>query len=241
MSTRCLTGKPKARSFAGQWHRASELERRATELASHGDARETAARYEAVQAVRAALFGQFGSAKAAVSQSLALERDQVTLTRSALALALSGNTSQTQVLMDEVARRYPKDTLAGVLWLPVIEAVLALKRGQATQTVELLEGTRRYESAAEFWPRYVRGQAYLKLAKGAEAAAEFQNILDHRGEGGLSVIYPLAHLGVARAAALEGNVAKSRSAYEEFLTLWANADSDNSILIEAKQEYQKAK
>jgi 5,10-methylenetetrahydrofolate reductase len=87
----------------------------------------------------------------------------------------------------------------------------------------------------------VRGQAYLKLNKGAEAAAEFQKILDHRGEAPLSALYRLAHLGVARAAALTGDVAKSRSAYEEFLTLWRSADRDILILIEAKKEYEKVK
>ncbi|HEV8485212.1 MAG TPA: protein kinase [Blastocatellia bacterium] len=230
-----------AAAFAGQWRRAQAFSRRAIDAASRGDAKEVVARYEAEQALRDAVFRQFAPAKAAAAQSLKLERNQVTLTRAALALALCDESSQTKQLVDELATRYPKDTLAGGLWLPVIRAVLELQRGNAAQAIELLEAARRYEPAAEFWPQYVRGQAYLKLNKGAEAAAEFQRILDHRGEAPLSALYPLAHLGVARAAALTGDVAKSRTEYDEFLTLWGSADLDSSILIEAKKEYEKVK
>ena len=84
---------------------------------------------------------------------------------------------------------------------------------------------------------YLRGKAYLRLKRGAEAAAEFQKILDHRGWGPISYLYPLAHLGLARAAALTGDVAGSRKAYQDFLTMWKDADADLPILIEAKKEY----
>ena len=90
-------------------------------------------------------------------------------------------------------------------------------------------------------PPYTRGQAYLKLRKGAEAAAEFQKILDHRGWDPISYLYPLAHLGLARAAALTGDVAGSRKAYQDFLALWKDADADLPILIEAKKEYAALK
>jgi hypothetical protein len=230
-----------AAAFAGQWQRARELARRAIDLASRGNTKEIAAQYEAEQALRAAVFGRFIPAKAAAADSLALERNQVTLTRAALALALSGEPFQVQPPVDELGRGYPKDTLIDGIWLPTIRAVLELQRGDAGQAIELLEAAKRYEAAAEFWPQYVRGQAYLKLKKGAEAAAEFQKILDHRGEAPLSALYPLAHLGVARAAAVDGDFAKSRSGYQEFLKLWKNADQDNSILIEANKEYQELK
>jgi len=226
-------------AFGGQWRRAQDLSRRAIDVASGGDAKEPVARYHAEQSLRAAVFGLFTTAKAAAGQSLALERNQVTLTRAALALALCGESSQTQLLMDELATRYPKDTLVDSLWLPVIRAVLKMQRGNAVQAIESVEAARRYEPAAEFWPQYVRGQAYLKLNKGAEAAAEFQKILHHRGEGPLSPLYPLAQLGVARAVALTGDVATSRTAYQRFLTLWGNADPGIPTLVEAKKEFQK--
>jgi len=228
-------------AFAGQWRRAQEFARRAIDLAARGDTKEVAARYEAEQALRAAVFGQFASAKAAAANSLALERNQVTLTRVALALALSGEPSQAQPLMDELVKRHPQDTLINGVWLPAIRAVMELQRGNAAQTIELLQPALRYEAAAEFWLQYLRGQAYLKLKSGREAAAEFQKILDHRGEDPLSALYPLAHLGLARASALSGDVSGSRKAYQDFLALWKDADADLPVLIEAKKEYERLK
>jgi tetratricopeptide (TPR) repeat protein len=234
-----------AAAFAGQWRRAQELARRAIDLASRGDAQEVAARYEAGQALRAVIFGQFASAKAAAANSLALERNQVTLTRAALVLALRGDASpgpkEAEALVDELVKRYPKDTVINGLWLPTIRAVLELQRGNATQAIEQLQPTLRYEAAAEFWPQYVRGQAYLKLGQGAEAAIEFQKILGSRGQAPLSALYPLAHLGLARAAALSGDAAKSRKAYQDFFALWKDADADLPVLIEAKKESEKMK
>jgi serine/threonine protein kinase/Flp pilus assembly protein TadD len=230
-----------AAAFAGQWRRAQELARRAIDLASRGDTKEVAARYEAEQALRAAVFGQFTLAKAAAANSLALERNQVTLTRVALALALSGEPSQAQMLVDELVKRYPQDTLINGIWLPAIRAALELQRGNAGQAREQLQPTLRYEEVAEFWPKYLRGQAYLKLGQGAEAAVEFQKILGSRGWEMFSPLYPLAHLGLARAAALGGDAAKSRKAYQDFLALWKDADADLPILIEAKKEYEKVK
>src|SRR4030095_2259230 len=118
------------------------------------------------------------------------------------------------------------------IWLPVIRAAIDLQRGHAIGALEQLQTTSRYEAAAEFWPQYLSGRAYLKLKQGTEAATEFQKILDHRGQAPLSVLYPMAHLGLARAAALAGDTAKSRTAFEDFFKTWKSADADLSILIE---------
>jgi hypothetical protein len=104
-----------------------------------------------------------------------------------------------------------------------------------------LEPAKRFEAAAEFWPQYLRGLAYLKLKSGNEAAAEFQKILDNRGQAPLSALYPLAHLGLARASALTGDLSRSRKAYQDFLALWKDADSDLTVLQEARLEYEKVK
>jgi hypothetical protein len=96
--------------------------------------------------------------------------------------------------------------------------------------------TSRYEAAAEFWPYYLRGQAYLKLKQGAEAMSECQKIVNHRGQAPLSMLYPLAHLGLARAAALMGHLPQSRKAYQDFLATWKVADPDLPILAQAKRE-----
>src|SRR6185369_8474300 len=107
-----------AAAFAGQWRRAQELARRAIDLASRGDTKEVAAQYEAEQALRGAVFGQLMLARAAAASSLGLERNKVTLTQAALALALSGGSSQAQPLVDELINRYPKDTVINGIWLP---------------------------------------------------------------------------------------------------------------------------
>src|SRR5262245_59002444 len=118
---------------------------------------------------------------------------------------------------------------------------MALQRGVsgngAAQAIQQLETTSRYETVAEFWPQYLRGQAYLQPKQGAEAAAEFEKILDPRGCAPLSPLYTLARLGLARAAALVGDVAKSRKTLEDFLAAWNDADPDLPILIEARREY----
>jgi serine/threonine protein kinase/tetratricopeptide (TPR) repeat protein len=228
-------------AFAGERRLAQDFARRAIDLATRSGAKEEAARYAGEQALRAAVFGQFTSAKAAAGQSLALDRNQIPLTRAALALAQSGEPSQVQPLIAELAKAHPKDTLLNGVWLPTIRAAMELQLGNAGQAIELLQAARLYEAAADFWPPYLRGQAYLRLKSGREAAAEFQKILDHRGEAPLSALYPIAHLGLARASALAGDVTGSRKAYQDFLALWKDADADLPVLIEAKKEYERMK
>jgi serine/threonine protein kinase/tetratricopeptide (TPR) repeat protein len=241
-----------AAAFAGQWRRAQELARRAIDLASRSDRKEVAARYEAEQALRGAVVQSPGfslplqgqqpeGCTLNVTRALALERNQVTLTRAALALALCGEPSQAQPLVDELVKRYPKDTVINGIWLPAIRAAMELQRGNPSQAIQSLEATSRYEAAAEFWPQYLRGQAYLRLNLGNEAAAEFQKILDHRGQAPLSPLYPLAHLGLARAAALNGDIDKRRKAYADFFALWKDADNGIPIVVEAMKEYQNLK
>jgi len=179
------------------------------------------------------------AARADAAQGLKLARGRASLPRAALALTLCGEANQARSLIDELTKLYPEDTIINSIWLPAIRAAMELQRGNAAQAIEQLQAATRYEAAAEFWPQYLRGQAYLKLKHGAEAAIEFQKILDHRGYGPLSPLYPLAHLGLARAAALTGDTAKSRKAYEDFFAAWKEADADLPILSEAKREYEK--
>jgi serine/threonine protein kinase/tetratricopeptide (TPR) repeat protein len=230
-----------AAAFAGKWGKAQELARRAIELAAHGDNLELAARYATEQALRNAALGDCRLAKADAAQGLARARGRIPLSRASLALALCAEPHQAKSLIDELTRRYPEDTVIHSIWLPAIRADLELQRGNAGKAIELLQTARLYEAAAEFWPGYVRGQAYLRLKSGREAVAEFQKILDHRGEAPLSALYPLAHLGLARASALAGDVAGSRKAYQDFLAIWKDADAGLPVLIAAKKEYQRLK
>jgi len=128
------------------------------------------------------------------------------------------------------------------LWLPLARATIELKRnpaGGAERTVQLLQAAQRYEPALSFRPAWVRGQAYLQARNGTLAAAEFRRIIDHRGWDVLSPLWPLAHLGLARAEVFQGNLAKGRTVYETFFRLWKDADVELPILIEAKREYQR--
>jgi predicted Zn-dependent protease len=131
--------------------------------------------------------------------------------------------------------------LINSLWVSVISAAININRNNPADAVQLLERAKPYDAAGEFWPQYLRGLAYLKLKSGNEAVAEFQKILDNRGQAPLSVLYPLAHLGLARAAALTGDMSKSRKAYQDVLALWKDVDSDLTLLQEARQEYEKLK
>ena len=246
-----LTGKPNEYTaldwqtnsayFAGQWHEMQNFSRRAIDLAAHSNAKAVAAQYAAEAALHAAVLGKCAESKSAATQALSFERNQVSLTRSSLALALCGDVGQAQALVDELAKEYPQFTIVNGIWLPPIRAALELDRNNAAQALTDLEPATRYEAAGEFWSQYLRGQAYLKLNKGAEAAAEFQKIVGSRGQAPLSALYPLAHVGLARAATLQGDSAKARKAYQDFFTFWKDADPEISILIEAKKEYEKVK
>ncbi len=228
-----------AAACAGQWRQARECARRAIDLAAHGDAQELAARYATEQALRGAVLADYAQAKADAAHGLQLANGRASLPRAALALALCGETEQVRPLIDELSQRYPEDTVINSIWLPTIRAALALQSDNAAQALALLETTTSYEAAAEFWPQSLRGQAYLQLGRGAEAAAEFQKILAHRGHAPLSPLYPLAQLGLARAAALAGDMAQSRRAYEDFFAAWQAADADLPMLNEARREYER--
>jgi len=228
-----------AAAFAGQWRQAQEFSRRAIEQAARGDNREVAARYATEQALRSAVLGNCQTSKTSAAQGLRFGRGRLPLARAALAQALCGAAPQAQALADELAKRFPEDTLSQEIWLPLIRAAINLQRGDAALGIEQLKNVARYEAAAEFWPPYLRGQAYLKLGRGVEAATEFQKILDHRGQAPLSAVYPLANLGLARAAALVGDPAKSRRADEDFFAVWKGADPDLPILTKAKKEYEQ--
>jgi predicted Zn-dependent protease len=187
------------------------------------------------------LAGDCQQAGSDTANALSLARDWITLVRASLVLGVCGQAGQAQSLSEELAKRFPKDTIINAVWLPVCRSANEISRGNAAQAIEILQASRSYEPGAFFWPQYLRGQAFLKEQKGTEAAAEFQKILDHRGQDPVSELYPLSHLGLARAAAVTGDTAKARREYQDFLALWKDADPDLPILIEAKKEYERLK
>ena len=224
-------------AFAGQGRQARAFSNRAFDAAEGRNAKEDAANIAIAQALTDAVFGHCEQVKEGTAKGIALAHTASPFWNATIALAACGEVGRAQALVDEYSKRFPKNILGKAIWLPMIRATTELRRNNPAQTIDLFEGTKQYEAAAKFWPPYTRGQAYLKLRKGAEAAAEFQRILDHRGWDPISYLYSLAQLGLARAAALTGDTAKSRKEYEDFLALWKDADADLPILIEAKKEY----
>ena len=167
-----------------------------------------------------------------------------------LALALSGDSSRSQPLADDLEKRFPEDTFAKFTYVPVLRALSALERGKPTDSVERLQIALPYELAVNglnfnhfylggLHSAYVRGEALLAAHRYAEAVAEFQKILDHRGIVGADPIGALAHLQLGRAFALSGDTIKAKAAYQDFLTLWKDADPDIPILRQAKAEYAR--
>ena len=148
-------------------------------------------------------------------------------------------------MADELGENSPVNTILNGYWLPTIRAAVAINRKNPTEAIEILQGAAPYDLgetqpiAGTLYPVYVRAQAYLLMRKGGEAAKEFQQFLDHRGVVANFPLGALAHLGIARAYALQGDTVRARAAYQDFLTLWKDADPDIPILIAAKSEYAK--
>ena len=228
-------------AFSGQLQKAREFSKRAFELAERRDLKDVAAQMLAAAAARDALLGDCRMVKEQTAKALGISHGQLTMIPAGNALAACGEFSQTQTLSAELVRRFPKDTVLNKVLLPLVQARIELNRGNPAQAIQLLETARPYEGAANFQAAHLRGQAYLSQQKGADASAEFQKILDHRGWQPTSPLYSLAHVGLARAAVLQDNMAKARKAYQDFFALWKDADGDTPILIQAKKEYEKLK
>jgi Tfp pilus assembly protein PilF/predicted Ser/Thr protein kinase len=216
----------------GQRRESSKLYQRAAETAARHGLRNAASEFEEADARADALSGNCQTVRQ--------------LGRPALALALCGDASQAEKLADETSKLFPNGTLWNAVRLPAIRAAIAFKRDQPTRAVELLASASPYERA---YPDavYLRGLAYLGLREGAAAAAEFEKILDHKGANWGSSwqhpywgqFYSLSYLGLARGSVLAGDPAKAGKAYQEFLTLWKDADPDILVLKQAKAEYAR--
>jgi len=227
------------------WHgklkNAHELTGRAMDSAQHNDAQESAAAYQAAAALREVEAGKREQARAEANAALKLAPNRNVRAMAALALARAGDTAGAERLAVELDKAFPLDTLVQRYRLPTIRAGVALERKDPNRAIELLKLTSAIELGDQggLTPVYLRGEAYLMLRDGSEAKAEFQKFIDHRG---VVVNFPwgaLARLGLARAYAMQGDTAKARAAYQDFLTLWKDADPDIPILIAAKSEYSK--
>jgi len=211
--------------------------------------REKAAIYQAAEAVCEAHFGNRDQAKDCARAALDLGKGREVEYAAAFALALAGDSSGSESLADDLAKRFPENTPVQFEYLPTLRALSALAHRAPLDAIERLQTALPYDFAmpgtaffAKFgglYPAYVRGQAYLAAGRGREAAVEFQKVLDHRGIVLADPIGALAHLQLGRAADVTGDKARAKSAYEDFLRLWKDADSDLPILKQASAEYAK--
>ena len=228
-------------AFSGQLRKAKEFSNHAFELAAARDLKDVAAQTAAGAAARDALLGDCRLVKEQTAKALGISHRQLTMVTAGNALAACGELSQAQTIINELIRRFPKDTLLNKIQLPLVQARIELQRGNPALAIQLLETTGPYEGAALFQIAYLRGQSYLAQQRGTDAAAEFQKILDHRSWQTASPSYPLAHVGLARAAAFAGDTTKARKAYQDFFALWKDADPDIPILQEARRDSEKVK
>ena len=239
-------------AYAGHLAEARKMSGRAADLARAAGRRETEALYETDAAVREALFGSVSLAKQKAEDALVLSRSRDVEWEAGFALALSGDSSQSQALTADLSRRFPEDTVVQFTYLPTLRALLALNGGQPTQALEVLqtalpyEGGTQTEGGSEFllgagnlYSAYVRGVAYLASHRGREAAVEFEKILTHRGIVASDPTGALARLQLGRAYVLSEDQKRASSAYQDFFRLWRDADPDIPILMQAKVEYAK--
>jgi hypothetical protein len=228
-------------AYSGRLGKSRELSRRAVVSAEQAEEKEVAAGYQADAALREALFGNAAEAQQRAAATRGLSNGRDVQNGTALGLALAGDGSSSQALANDLGKRFPLDTIVQFNYLPTLRAQLALNRNDPSKAIDILQAASPYELGAvgnaTLSPAYVHGEAYLAAHQGREAAAEFQKILDHRGIVINEPIGALAHLGLARAYVLQADTAKARAAYQDFLTLWKDADSDIPILRQAKTEY----
>ncbi len=234
---------------SGRLERAQTLSQRAVDLAQQAGQRERVAMFRAAPAVWDAFFGNLPGAKRRAIEALTLSNGRDVEYAAAFALALAGDSGRVQSLIDDLDKRFPEDTSVQSSYLPTLRARLALNHNEPAQAIELLRSAVPYELAVPgiafnaffggLHPVYTRGQAYLAAHQGAEAAREFQKVLDHRGIVAADPIGALAHLQLGRAFALSGDTTKAKAAYQDFLGLWKDADAGIPILKSAQAEYSR--
>ncbi|PYX68483.1 MAG: hypothetical protein DMG72_22960 [Acidobacteria bacterium] len=216
--------------------------------AVRADSKETAALWQVTAALREAEFGNVAVAKQGVTAALALAPGRDVKVLAALTLARVGDAARAKAMVQALEKSDPLNTVLKLYWLSTLKAAIELNGANSAQALVFLEAAAPYElgeppptQEGTLYPVYLRGQAYLAAHNGTAAAAEFQKFLNHRG---IILNFPLgalAHVGLGRAYALQGDTTKARVAYQDFLTLWKDADPDIPILKEAKAEYTKLK
>ncbi len=230
-------------AYYGRLVRAQDFTRQAVNSALQAGSKETAALWQVNAALRKAEVGEGAPAKQEASSALALSSGRDVKVIAAFTLARAGDNQRARALVKELERDYPTDSLMKLYWLPTIDAAIELNKGGVAQALKDLEPAAPYELGAAgtfinyLYPAYVRGQVYLLAHQADAAAAEFQKLPDHSGIVSNFVTGALAHLQLGRAYAMAGETAKAKGAYQDFLTLWNDADADIPVLKQAKEEF----
>jgi serine/threonine protein kinase/tetratricopeptide (TPR) repeat protein len=241
-----LSGQADTEAYHGRLKQAREYSRRAAESARDNGTMEVAAGWVVNEALREAEFGNLAEARRGAAAAIQVSPGgRYTRGAAALALARAGDNAQAQSIVDKLVTAFPHDTLVNSYWLPMARAAIEMNRHNSGKAVEELRAAQGYELGlpepliAPLSVLYLRGYALLGAGEPREAAAEFQRILDRPGIVLNSPIGSLAHQGLGRALAAAGDAAKARTAYQDFLALWKDADPDIPILKQAKAEYAK--
>jgi len=235
-------------AYSGHLKDARELSRRAMDSAKRGGEKDAPALYSGTSGLREAWFGNTDEARRRATLALKLSTGRDLQYFAALAFAYAKENARAKALADDLDKSFPEDTIVQFNYLPSVRGKLALNKGDASGAIASLAAAAPYELGATraiglnwtaMFPVFVRGEAYLAARRGREAAAEFQKILDHRGLILNQPIGALAHLGLGRAYVLQGDIPKAKAAYQDFLTLWKDADPDIPVLRKANAEYAK--
>jgi Flp pilus assembly protein TadD len=239
-------------AYSGKLSAARDFSRQAATSAGHAGEKEMEAGCEAAAALWEALYGNTPEARQHVAKTLAISNGRDAQYVAALALAVIGDSARAATLAEDLEKRFPDDTVVRFNYLPTLRAQFFLNvpgrsPENAAKAVQALAVASPYELGvpgnSTFWtnlyPVYIRGQAFLAARQGPQASAEFQKILDWRGVAGNEPIAALAHLELARSYALTPDNAKARAAYNDFFTLWKDADPTIPILQQARAEFAK--
>jgi tetratricopeptide (TPR) repeat protein len=234
-------------AYSGHRREAAAKSVRAADLAQQAAEPGRGALWRTGAALREAFFGDASAATREAAAALDLSTDRDSEYGAAVALALAGESSRSHLLATDLVSRFPEDSSVRFSYLPTIRALVALDHKDAAQAVEVLQAGARFDLGTppcsavglfgSLYPVYVRGLAYLALHDGPKAAAEFRKILDRRSIVVSDPMGAVARLQLGRALALSGDPRAARAAYDDFLTLWKDADADIPILVNARAEY----
>jgi len=241
-----LSAQSDTEGYYGRLGKARDFSRRAVDSAVRSDSKETAALWQVNAALREAEYGNPVMAKQGVTAALALGPGRDVKVLAALTLARVGDSARAKKMVQSLEKSDSLNTVLKLYWLPTIRAAIELNGGSSAQALVFLEAAAPYElgepppfQLGTLYPAYLRGRAYYVAHKGTAAAAEFQKFLTQRGVVLNFPLGALAHLQVGRALAMIGETAKAKSFYQDFFSLWKDADPDIPILKQAKAEYAK--